>query len=188
MSRLENVVVVGENSMGALTFGNVSTHRLPHSGLMVWLSINFNVFLDQQIREGVGLSPDLWVPAADAVNYAVAAVRRGTITTSQPLTPDILNQDFIPEDPHARDQQALIRSVLVVAIFAAAGVAWAFFVREKPRIVAGVGGVWIVLGGVYTALEKQPLGSGFLVVGAICLVWGGINLLRRRQAPGRPES
>ena len=31
-------------------------------------------------REGKGIAPDLWVPAADAVNYAVAAVRAGTIT------------------------------------------------------------------------------------------------------------
>jgi hypothetical protein len=188
VSRLENVIVVGENSMGALTFGNVSTHKLPHSGLMIWLSINFNIFPDQQIREGVGLSPDLWVPAADAVNFSVAAVRLGTITTSQPLTPDILNQEFIPENPDARAQQEFVRSLLVVAIFAVGGLAWAFFMRHKSRLITMMGGTWVVIGCVFSILKMQPVGSGILIVGVICLVWGGINLLKARRASVQSES
>jgi hypothetical protein len=187
ISRLENVIVVGENSMGALTFGNVSTHKLPHSGLMIWLSININISADQQLHEGVGLSPDLWVPAADAVNYAVAAIRRGTISTSRALTQDILGQDFAPEDPYARDKLKLVGSILFVLAFAAGGTVWAYFTRQKPRIVFAIGGIWIVLGGVYTGLQEQPVGSGFLIAGIIGLVWGGINLLKGRRAAKHSE-
>lgn len=182
ISQAENVVVVGENTMGALTFGNISTHQLPHSNLMIWMPINFGLFLDQEFREGRGLAPDLWVPAADAVNYAVAAVRNGTITSAQPLSSDILEQDFTPENPYARDKQEQILSLLVVAGFTVGGLAFAYFNRKKPRIVTGVGGVWIVFGSVWSVMEKQPVGLGLLLVGVICLVWGGINLLKARQA------
>jgi len=46
LSHAENVVLVGENSMGCLTFGNAGAHQLPHSKLMVWLPINFGLYLD----------------------------------------------------------------------------------------------------------------------------------------------
>jgi len=52
---------------------------------------------------------------------SIAAVRRGTITTSQPLPPAILEQEFKPEDPYARDKQKQIRFLLVAAVFAAGG-------------------------------------------------------------------
>ena len=88
--------------------------------------------------------PDLWVPAEDAVNYAVAAVRQGTIATSQPLPPDVLQQDFVPES--SLDQ--VLQSPLCRGccnIFNGCSV-WAYFVRKKPHIVALVGshlvGLW----------------------------------------------
>ncbi|MEA3438900.1 MAG: S41 family peptidase, partial [Chloroflexota bacterium] len=144
LSQAENVVLVGENSMGCLTFGNSGAHQLPHSKLMVWLPINFGLYLDKEFREEVGLMPDLWVPAEDAVNYAVAAVRQGTITTDQPLPPDLLQQDFVPESPWTRFLNP--RYAGVAAIFLAGGLVWAYFVRKKPRIVAPMGVVWLVFG------------------------------------------
>jgi hypothetical protein len=187
ISQVENVVVVGENTMGALTFGNLSAHQLPHSRLMIWMPINFGLFLDQEFREGVGLAPDLWVPAADAVNYTVAAVRRGTITTSQPLTSAIVEQDFTPEDPFFRDKQSNIRIVLVVIGFAVGGLVWAFFMRKKPRFVIAIGGIEIVIGSIYTFIEKEPLSLGFLLMGAIFVISGSIHLLRARQASLEPD-
>jgi hypothetical protein len=183
ISQAENVVVVGENSMGALTFGNISSHQLPNSRLMIWMPINFGLFLDQEFREGVGLAPDLWVPAADAVNFTVAAIRRGTITTAQPLSPTILEQDFVPEDPYVKDTQEKILSLLVVAGFTVVGLAFGYFNRKKPRVVAGMGAVWIAVGNIGPFMEKQPVGYGFLFMGIVCLVWGGINLLKVRRAP-----
>ncbi|MGB5843129.1 MAG: S41 family peptidase, partial [Anaerolineales bacterium] len=182
LSQAENVVLVGENSMGCLTFGNAGAHQLPHSRLMVWLPINFGLYLDKEFREEEGLMPDLWVPAADAVNYAVAAVRQGTITTSLPLPSAMLQQNFVPESPWTRFLS--LRYVGVVALFLAGGSVWAYFMREKPRIVAPSGVVWIVFGSIWMVMEPQkPIGFGLLLAGVVCLVWGGINLLKARQAP-----
>jgi len=54
--------------------------------------------------------------------------------------------------------------------------------RKKPFIVAGVGGLWILVGSAMSAMEKQPVGLGYLLIGAICLVWGGVNLVKARRA------
>ena len=153
LSQAENVVLVGENSMGCLTFGNAGAHQLPHSKLMVWLPINFGLYLDKEFREEEGLMPDLWVPAADAVNYAVAAVRQGTITTSQPLPSAMLQQDFVPESPWTRFLS--LRYVGVVALFLAGGSVWAYFMRKKPRIVASIGVVWLVFGSIWMVMEPE---------------------------------
>ncbi|MDH3944624.1 MAG: S41 family peptidase, partial [Anaerolineae bacterium] len=182
LSQAENVVLVGENSMGCLTFGNAGAHQLPHSKLMVWLPINFGLYLDKEFREEEGLKPDLWVPAADAVNYAVAAIRYGTITTSQPLPSAMLQQDFVPESPWTRFLS--LRYVGVVALFSVSGSVWVHFMRKKPRSVAGSGVLWLVFGGIWMVMEPQkPLGIGLLLAGVVCLVWVGINLLKGRQAP-----
>jgi hypothetical protein len=181
-SQAENVVLVGENSMGALTFGNISYHLLPHSRLKVTLPINLNLYLDLGSREGKGISPDLWVPAADAVNYAVAAVRAGTITTQQPLSPTTLEQRFVPEDPWTRFWQETISRWLVIAALTVAGSAWAYFLRKKPWIVAGFGALWFIMGGAWMLMER-PVGLGFLLAGGLCLLWGGGNLLRARKVP-----
>lgn len=179
-SQAENVVLVGENTRGCLTFGNGSAHQLPHSRLPVRLPINVGLYLDQAFREEVGIAPDLWVPAADAVNYAVAALRNGTITTRQPLSPATLQQPFALEDPWARVRQETIVRYLVILSLAVGGSVWAYFLREKPRIVAGVGSVWLILGGTWVLMER-PFGLGLLLAGGACLVWGGINLLRARN-------
>ncbi|HEY71124.1 MAG TPA: hypothetical protein G4O08_11130 [Anaerolineae bacterium] len=183
ISRVENVVIVGENTMGALTFGNVSTHKLPHSGLMVWLSINFNFFLDQQFREQVGLSPDLWIPAADAVNYAVAAVRRGTITTVKPLSQETLNAEFVPESEWGRIKNTVARSGLVILIFFAGSLVWSYFIRKKPRIILAVGVVWLVLGGAwFLTRSDKTLGISFLGAALTMLIWGICSLWLARKS------
>ncbi len=180
LSQAENVVLVGENSMGCLTFGNAGAHQLPHSKLMVWLPINFGLYLDKEFREEEGLMPDLWVPAADAVNYAVAAVRQGTITTSQPLPSAMLQQDFVPESPWTRFLS--LRYVGVVALFSVSGSVWAYFMRKKPRSVAGSGVLWLVFGSIWMVMEPQkPIGVGFLLAGVVCLVWGVTNLWLARR-------
>ena len=99
-----------------------------------------------EIREGVGLAPDLWVPAADAVNYGIAALRNGTITTRQPLPSAVLQQEFVPENPRAKDVKEQILFVLVVTLFVVGGSVWAYFVRRKPLVVTATGAVWFVFG------------------------------------------
>jgi len=69
-----------------------------------------------------------------------------------------------------------------VSVFVAAGFVWAYFMRKKPRIVAVVGVGWIVCGSAWM-FTGALIGFGLLLMGVIGLVWGGINLLKARQAP-----
>lgn len=144
LSQAENVVVVGENSMGALTFGNISMHQLPYSKLTIWLPINFNLFTDLEIREEIGLKPDLWVPAEDALNYAVAAIRQGTLTTRQPLPESLLKAKFVPESPLRRIKETIRRFWLLIAFSCFAGAVWAYVMRKNSRLVLASGCFWFI--------------------------------------------
>jgi hypothetical protein len=181
-SQAENVVLVGENTMGCLTFGNPNAYQLPHSKLLVHLPMNFGLYLDMEFREEKGLAPDLWVPAANAVNYAVAAVRSGTITTQQALSPDTPGQTFTPEDPWARTRQNNMILILMITLIIAGCSVWAYFMRKKPYIVTPFGSVWMIIGIIWLLIMDKPVGFGFLLGGGVCLVWGGFNLLKARQA------
>jgi len=150
--------------------------------MRVYLPINFGLYPDLAFREGTGLTPDLWVPAADAVNYAVAAVRSGTIATEQRLTPEQMQQPFVPEDTRIRARKERIEQVVPIALLVAPGSVWIYFNRKKPILVAVAGGLWLVVGSVWSFLLKKPVGYGILGLAAICLVWGGINLGRVRRA------
>lgn len=176
ISQLENVMVVGENSRGCLTFGNISMHKLPHSGLTVWLPINFGIFPDQVFREGAGLAPDLWVPASQAVDFTVAALRRGTLTTAQALPQAALEARFIPERHWSRVFQMDLGSWLLIAVFTFTGTAVAYFNRGKTRLLVGLGVVWIGFGVYWISQNKPPVGFGFLAAGVVYLAWGVFNL------------
>jgi len=117
--QVENVVVVGENSGGAVTFGQVSTHQLPHSHLRVTLPIKLNAMVDLEWREERGYYPDLWVPPVDALNYAVAAARKGTITTQKDLPEGYFEAAFVPErrmksNWTSGNEKTLAKMVLVI--------------------------------------------------------------------------
>jgi hypothetical protein len=127
------------------------------------------------------------VPAADAVNYAVAAVRNGTISTRLPLTEVALREPFVPEDPWARSRREKLLLAAVIALFGIGGSIWAFKMRNRPRMLTGFGVVWSAIGGVWIAMEK-PVGIGFLLIGASCLVWGGIYLLKARIRSTKGEA
>jgi hypothetical protein len=179
-SRMENVVLVGENTGGALTFGNVSLHVLPNSKLEVWIPINYNFFADLEFREGRGLYPDLWVPAADAVNYAVAAIRNGTITTRVQLPEGYLEQRFAPES--LLKEQFRGSLPLVAGLTVAAGV-WAYFNRRKPRMVVSAGVIWLAFGtGAVLLKPDLPLGFPFLCASGVCLILGSYWLWRQKRA------
>lgn len=124
--QVENVVLVGENTRGALTFGHLSAHRLPHSKLLAALPVKLNVPLDLEVREARGFEPDIWVPAADALNRAVAAVRAGTIKTVRPLPATVAETAFIPEKPprfSRSEKMFALRLALITVAAIAIGVA-----------------------------------------------------------------
>ena len=145
-SQAENVLLVGENTMGCLTFVNAGIFQLPHSRLKVHLPTNFGLYTDLEFREGKGLAPDLLVPAADAVNYAVAAVRSGTIRTREPLSPAVLQQRFVPEDPWDWAQTEKVLPILVIGLTVLMGIVMAFVNRRKPLPVTLLGGGWSIVG------------------------------------------
>ncbi len=167
----ENVIVVGENTMGALTFGNVSYHQLPNSRLDVWLPINFGIFPDLLNREEVGLRPDYWVPAVDAVDYAVAAIRSGTIATARPLPQEWLQQDFRPEA-----SRSLRRRILIASASALVGGFLAFLMRRLRGRLARPGAVGIAVGAAW-ALVGSMRGKALLVDGGVGLLALGIVLV-----------
>lgn len=185
-SQLENVLVVGENTMGCLTFGNISAHKLPHSNLMIWMPINFGLFPDQEIREGLGLAPHLWVPAADAVNYTVAALRKGTISTALPLPGETLEAEFKPESSWKRILDIALENWFVILFFCAAGTVWAYFFRQKTRILLAVGAAWCILAGYWLLTTRgEAVHYSMLAVGAISLLVGLYRLWEtNRTQPG----
>jgi len=60
LSQLTNVIVVGENTMGALHFGNPTTFELPYSKIQITLPYRFETY-DNDAPEGVGYSPDIHI-------------------------------------------------------------------------------------------------------------------------------
>lgn len=132
--QVDNVVVVGENTMGALEFGQIGYHRLPHSQLLVVLPIKLNVPLDPDVREEVGFRPDLWVPPEHAVNYAVAAIRRGTISTRTAVPDGTFDAPFSRERTWRLPVEARTLRMLTIV-----GLSWAAFLvlRWRSRRVRG---------------------------------------------------
>ena len=188
MSQAENVLVVGENTMGCLTFGNISLHQLPNSKLEVWMPINFNIFQDQVFREEVGLFPDLWVPAKDAVNYTVAALRQGTITTSQPLPEEMLAYEFKPESDWRRIFEMSTRSWIVLGAFTFLGSIWANALRKKTPVLLVIGVGWIAFSIYWISHRSEKfIGYGFGLTGAIWIALGGINLIKRWLVSGSSD-
>ena len=62
LRQLGNVLFVGSNTRGVLVTGNVRDVPLPYSRVNIRLGIQFNILPDLSPFEGVGFSPDLWVP------------------------------------------------------------------------------------------------------------------------------
>jgi len=155
--QVENVVLVGENSRGAVTFGQVSTHQLPHSKLRAVLPIKLNAQLDLEWREERGYSPDLWVPAGDALNCAVAAARKGTITTRRDLPEGYFDAEFVPEKPLRRNWISENRDLIALSFLAIAVINLAYVNRKR---------------------------IAFFIISAICWLSLGVGLLPRKPAVG----
>jgi hypothetical protein len=182
LHQVENVVLVGENSGGALTYGQMSHHRLPNSKMLVGLPTSLNVFVDLEYREEKGFFPDLWAPAEDALNYAVAAVRRGTIPTSQSYREEISGVAFIPEEPMMRDKVFVLLPILTAVIY---GVVPVYFNRKRRAYFFILCGIVITTLGYFPLSREPPLGYVCILVGLEYLV---IALYKWRKAKKAPET
>lgn len=167
LQQVENVVFVGENSAGALTYGQMSYHMLPHSRLIVRLPISLNVFVDLKYREEKGFYPDLWVQSGYALNYAVAAVRMGSIPTSSSYREEILGVDFVPEKP---SENIVVTDYFPILFGLFYGVILVFFNRQRKSKLFLIGGVLGALLGTYYLSRKPDLGYALLLVGFEYLV------------------
>ena len=67
-SQIPGTVILGENSMGCVTYGNCSiVESLPHSGITV--RFGYSKFVENTVmpvREGVGFFPHYWLDESDA--------------------------------------------------------------------------------------------------------------------------
>ncbi|MFQ5820471.1 MAG: S41 family peptidase [Candidatus Heimdallarchaeota archaeon] len=169
LSQVENVVFVGENSGGALVFGQVSNHRLPHSTLLVSLPISLNIPLDLKFREEKGLFPDLWVPAEDALNYAVAAVRKGAITTVYPIPEEILQAEFIPE---AQPMLSKLKPLLPVLYVAVLGILPAIINRKKDKRLFFIFGSFLAVFGIIILNRESSYGFVFPILAIVYITIG----------------
>lgn len=177
MNQVENVVFVGENTMGALTFGQLSAHRLPHSNLLAYLPIKLNVPLDMEIREARGFAPDYWVPAQQALNHAVAAARAGTIPSQVPLPAGYFDVAFVPERPIPSWYPGK-RDFVLGAVFLVAGFVFGVVNRKRDRtnfLIAGA--VALAIGAGYVFFTSS---AGYLL-GAVGLSYLFIGLAKRRR-------
>jgi len=178
--QVENVVVVGENTLGALTFGQVSFHQLPHSKLRVVLPIKLNVAVDMVWREERGFLPDLWVPAEEALNYAVAAARRGTISTRTPLPQGYFDVPFVPEKAPRplwfEEHKELLAALLLIL-----GVAMTAIMKNRPNFLLIYGAIWLPAGAILITQRTPELGYWLLFYG---LVYVAAGWFKRRQMIG----
>ncbi len=169
LSQVENVVFVGENSGGALVFGQVSNHRLPHSKLLVALPISLNIPLDLEFREEKGLFPDLWVPAEDALNYVVAAVRKGAITTVHPIPEEILQAEFIPEAPPMLSKLKPLFPVLYIAVL---GILPAIINRKKDKRLFFIFGSFLAVIGIIILNRESSFGYVLSILAIVYITIG----------------
>jgi len=85
LRRLENVLIVGTNTRGALLSGSLGRTALPHSGLDVMFGTNLHLRPDLSQFEGAGFMPDLWVPPGESLERALLFVERYGLAAAAPL-------------------------------------------------------------------------------------------------------
>ena len=76
LRQIDNVLVVGTNTRGALVSSRTTGTTLPHSGFALTFGTSLNLRPDLSQFEGVGFLPDLWVPPGESLERVLAFVER----------------------------------------------------------------------------------------------------------------
>ncbi|MBU7016174.1 MAG: hypothetical protein HXS44_01600 [Theionarchaea archaeon] len=167
LQQVENVILVGENSGGALVFGQMTLHQLPHSKIFCNLPISLNIPLDLVLREEKGFFPDLWIPAEDALNYVVAAIRKGTISTINPLPDRVLQEEFVPEKRSV--WESILEPVILIFFTALFGIVFVFLNRKRNKLFFFIAGICWAAVGVIILVLLSPLGYAYSTLGIVCI-------------------
>ena len=140
--------------------------------------------MDMAWREARGFLPDLWVPAEEALNYAVAAARRGTISTRTPLPQGYFDVPFVPEEA-PRPLWFEAHKELLAALLLVLGVAVTAIVKDRPRFILIYGAIWLS-GGVTLIAQGAPELGYWLVLYGLASVAAG--WFKRRQMMGAADT
>lgn len=71
LRQMDNVIFIGENTAGVSLVGNNSLFLLPNSMIAVQFGRSLYLNLDLTDNEGIGFSPDFWVPAGASLDRTV---------------------------------------------------------------------------------------------------------------------
>ena len=71
LSQGKRVILVGSNTMGCLTFGNVPTLYLSNSGINIRFGTSIAFYDSLENLDGIGYSPDLWVEPKESLDAVV---------------------------------------------------------------------------------------------------------------------
>ncbi len=71
LKQVENVIIIGSNTSGVSTVGNVGTFFLPHSAIPIQMGVSLFLDSDLAMREGIGIEPDIWVDPRNSVELAI---------------------------------------------------------------------------------------------------------------------
>lgn len=71
LRQLKNVIFIGTNTSGIISFGNMGIATLPDSKLKVSFPKSIFLETDLKFREGLGYLPDIWVNPEKAVELAL---------------------------------------------------------------------------------------------------------------------
>lgn len=73
----KNFILIGENTMGCNTFGNVAGYELPHSHIVCRIPNTINLCLDpDDCIEGKGFTPDYWVDSEEVETEVINWIKR----------------------------------------------------------------------------------------------------------------
>jgi len=76
LRQLENVIFVGTNTRGGLTFAGLAGTTLPYSGIDISFGVNLTLRSDLSKFEGLGFMPDLWVQPEESLERVIHFIER----------------------------------------------------------------------------------------------------------------
>lgn len=76
LRKINNVAIIGSNTRGIATFGNPKYYYLPNSHIELRLPNTINYHKADEVVEGVGYLPDIWIDPSDSLESVLKYVRK----------------------------------------------------------------------------------------------------------------